>query len=246
MTFIITAHVPEGIAMASDSRLTINRKREENGHTVVDFAAAQSDTAIKTFLAANRTGLSMFGDGTIGIVPIAGYIEQFLGEEVTVETPIESVPRLLVEHFQKRTPVPDTGFHVAGYGTEAGSPVQRVWRVFLKTGEVQEVAPSTQARGVLWNGEQDILTRVLNRHIQIASDEGTVTPLPAYDVPFDMFTLQDAIDFMIYAIRITADTMRFQVRPKTVGGPIDVLVLRPKEASWLARKSLRAAGTGGE
>jgi hypothetical protein len=54
-----------------------------------------------------------------------------------------------------------------------------------------------------------------------------------------MFTIQDAVDFAVYAIRTTADSMRFQMRPKTVGGPIDVLLLRAKEARWLSRKSLR-------
>ena len=51
-------------------------------------------------------------------------------------------------------------------------------------------------------------------------------------------TLQDAIDFSIYAIRTTIDTMRFQARPKTVGGPIDVLLLTPKEVKWIQSKEL--------
>ena len=62
--------------------------------------------------------------------------------------------------------------------------------------------------------------------------------MPAYGIPFEMFTLQDAIDFAIYAIKTTADTMRFQLRNKTVGGPIDVLVIKPSEAFWVKRKEL--------
>jgi hypothetical protein len=54
-------------------------------------------------------------------------------------------------------------------------------------------------------------------------------------------SLQDAIDFSIYAIRTTIDTMRFQARPKNVGGPIDVLVLTPDETKWIQRKALRAS-----
>lgn len=51
-------------------------------------------------------------------------------------------------------------------------------------------------------------------------------------------TLQDAIDFSIYAIRTTIDTMRFQARPKTVGGPIDVLLISPEEAKFIQKKEL--------
>ncbi|HEY3931194.1 MAG TPA: hypothetical protein VGM58_02375 [Verrucomicrobiae bacterium] len=40
-------------------------------------------------------------------------------------------------------------------------------------------------------------------------------------------------------IRATADTMRFQIRGKTVGGPIDVLVIKPTEAFWISRKTLQ-------
>jgi len=67
--------------------------------------------------------------------------------------------------------------------------------------------------------------------------------LPSFGVAFQHFTLQDAIDFAVYAIRTTADTMRFQLRPQTVGGPIDALVIRPSEARWLRRKELRVTDT---
>lgn len=57
---------------------------------------------------------------------------------------------------------------------------------------------------------------------------------------FQHFTLQDAVDFATYAIRITADAMRFQLREQTVGGPIDVLIIKPQKAFWLRRKELKA------
>ncbi len=53
-------------------------------------------------------------------------------------------------------------------------------------------------------------------------------------------TLQDGIDFAVFAIRTTIDTMRFQMCVKTVGGPIDVLVIKPSGAQWISRKELRA------
>jgi hypothetical protein len=52
--------------------------------------------------------------------------------------------------------------------------------------------------------------------------------------------LQDAIDFAIYAVKTTRDTMRFQTRFKTVGGPVDVLVIKPEKAFLVQRKELHA------
>ena len=50
--------------------------------------------------------------------------------------------------------------------------------------------------------------------------------------------LQDAIDFSVFAIKTTIDAIRFQARPKNVGGPIDVLVITPDEAKFINKKSL--------
>ena len=36
-----------------------------------------------------------------------------------------------------------------------------------------------------------------------------------------------------------ADTMSFQNRLKTVGGPIDILVIKPEEAIWIKEKPTR-------
>ena len=49
-------------------------------------------------------------------------------------------------------------------------------------------------------------------------------------------TLQDAVDFGVYAVKTTIDTMRFQQKEKTVGGPIDVLVIQPHQAPIFIQK----------
>lgn len=61
--------------------------------------------------------------------------------------------------------------------------------------------------------------------------------LPNYDVPWGFFTLQDAIDFAIFAVKSTIDAIRFQLRAKTVGDPIDVLVVKPDDSHWVQKNS---------
>jgi len=69
--------------------------------------------------------------------------------------------------------------------------------------------------------------------------QSTYQALPHFVIPFQFFTLQDAIDFSVYAIQTTIDTIKFQPRAKTVGGPIDVLVIKPTECIWVSRKQLK-------
>lgn len=239
MSLIVTVHVQEGIVMASDSRLTIDRTRTENQKIVIDRGISQSDTNNKIFLAANNFGISMFGQATINSIPISGFVESFINENIIEnKTDIDDVPQLLVDYFRRMNPVPDTGFHVAGYKMIENKKVQKVWRVFIINGNKIEIVPTQQQQGAIWDGEQDILTRLINLNVYFSSDKLNYSLLPAYGIPFEMFTLQDSIDFAVYAIKTTADTMRFQMRYKTVGGQIDVLVIKQNECFWIKRKSL--------
>jgi hypothetical protein len=97
--------------------------------------------------------------------------------------------------------------------------------------------------GAAWSGQTDILTSILipvTAKDAQGSDKVIRSPAP---IVWDAMALQDAIDFAIYAIRTTIDTMRFQARPKTVGGPIEVLVLTPDEATWIHKKELHGSGS---
>jgi hypothetical protein len=240
MSLIITLHTREGIVMASDSRISITHTRIENGKTIVDQSISQSDNNYKTFLTPSKIGISMFGASTVeGGIPISGFIETFIDEQLSSrETDTDEVPHKLADFFKVMSKIPDTGFHVAGYKTSGKQYVQKVWRVFALNSQIIEIVPKTQELGAIWDGEQDILTRIINHRIQILDENNSATLMPAFGIPFEMFTLQDAIEFAIYAIKTTADTMRFQLRNKTVGGPIDVLVIKPNDAFWVNRKEL--------
>ena len=226
--------------MASDSRLTINSIRDVSGVKVVDTGVSQSDTSYKTFLASGVIGISMFGAAAVKGVPLSGYIDAFIREKLDANTPVDNVPGLLLEYSKHLPEIPDTGFHIAGYTKDAaGKKIPFVSRVFTVNGKVFNIVPTQQLLGAMWDGESDVMVRILNPNLFIKNPQGQYEPLTNYTVPFDMFTLQDAIDYAVYAVQITSDTMRFQMRYKTVGGPVDVLVIKPDEAIWLNRKTLR-------
>ncbi len=237
MSFVITAYVREGIVMASDSRLTLSAAQQNEGQPTIRLAVGQSDSNYRTFLAPNNIGISTFGAADVQGVLMTDTIESFIRERLTrTRREVDEVPPLLVNYFQRGDSPPDSGFHVAGYKTIGNQRLQQVWQVNVKTGEIKHINASYN-QGATWGGEADILARLL-QPVWTKDAEGQLKPLPSYNIPWQFFTLQDGIDFVVYALRTTIDSLRFQPRPKTVGGPIDVLVIKPDTAFWVQRKEL--------
>jgi hypothetical protein len=244
MTLVVTTYVPEGIVMASDSRqsVTIEGKTPEGKDFKVE--TVNSDAVIKTHLLEKQgVGVSNHGQDLLNGVPMGSYIKRFIEEELTSADDATSIPKKLVEYFRKSFPDADAGFYVAGYKKEGKASIPYVYHchVAKNTVERKNTKPDgSVAYRASWSGQTDILTSIVNP-VTVKDEKGTdkVIRAPA-PIIWDAMTLQDAIDFSIYAIRTTIDTMRFQARQKNVGGPIDVLVLTPEEAKWIQRKELHS------
>ncbi|MEN6610402.1 MAG: hypothetical protein ABFC24_06135 [Methanoregulaceae archaeon] len=224
--------------MASDSRLTLNHK-EQRGSQQIQISVPQSDANYKTFLSPGNIGISTFGASDVQGVPISGYIESFINEKLSLNNvDVNEVPKLLLDYFKSLPLIPDTGFHVAGYNKKDGKYIPHVWRIILSQNLIAQINLPEQ-QGAVWDGEVDIMTRLI-QPVSLAGPDGKQVPLPPSIINWPFFTLQDAIDFAIYAVKVTRDTMRFQTRPKTVGGPVDVLVIKPNQSFWVQKKELHA------
>jgi hypothetical protein len=241
VSFVIAVYVPEGIAMASDSRQSVNIEGKNPEGKDFKVETVNSDAVIKTYLLEKQQiGISSFGQDLLGGVPTASHIKRFIEEELKASDDITTVPKKLVEYFRKSYPNADAGFHVAGYRKECKVSVPYVYSCHVAKNEVgrRNIKPDGSfAYGATWSGQGDILSSILIP-VTIKDEKGNdkVIRSPA-PIIWDAMSLQDAIDFSIYAIRTTIDTMRFQARPKNVGGPIDALVLMPDETKWIQRKS---------
>lgn len=239
MSLVVTVYVQEGIVMAADSRLTLTSHEEQGDKTVVNLAVGQSDSNYKLFLAPHGVGISTCGDADIKGVPIAGYVDSFVAAKLKNKpTSIEQVAKAVLDHFEAFDPVPSCQFHVAGYSRGTSHVEQEVWQVNVAAKQVSRLNPPGQ-QGASWGGEGDILARLIVPVARIDADDKVLEKLPSHQIPWQFFTLQDAIDFAVFAVRSTSDAIRFQPRPKTVGGPIDVLVIKPSGAVWVQRKELR-------
>ena len=231
--------------MAADSRLTLTFpdpafSDPKNPNTKHFISVPQSDSTRKLFLAQDRIGISTCGTATIGNVPISGFIESFirtLPEGISVEDAAEK----LLQHFVKIDPKLQTYFHVAGYSKSDAEKLTEVWLVCISENQKLLTIGKGQQDG-RWNGVLDILNRLFWQ-VYLKNPSGLYDPLFHPGISINHMTLQDAVDLAVFGMRTTIDLMNFQSRLRTVGGPIDVLVIKPEASQWLSRKHLQVAGS---
>jgi hypothetical protein len=152
-------------------------------------------------------------------------------------TGVEATAQQILAHFSTYTPAPEIQFHVAGYDSTASPPEQHVWSVNVSAQQVARLNKK-DVFGANWGGEIDILVRLVQRAQIMDSSGNSLGSAPYFQIPWPFFTLQDAIDFAFFAVDATIAAIRFQPRPKTVGGPVDVLVIKPDGPRWIRRKEL--------
>ena len=130
---------------------------------------------------------------------------------------------------------------MAGFKREGRASVPHVYYCHVDRAEVSRKNVNAQTGeltyGASWGGQADVITRLLKAK-QVVGADGQLQEITAARVNWHLLNVQDAIDFAIYAVRTTIDTMRFEARPKNVGGPIDVLLLTPPERAGFQRKEL--------
>lgn len=243
MSLVIATYVPKGIVMASDSRqsITVEGKTPEGKDFKVE--TVNSDAVSKTFLLENhKVGISSFGRDVLGGQQMASHIKSFIEGELASIDDVETIPRKLVEYFRGSFLDADTGFHIAGYKREGKLSVPHVYYCHVARNAVERrnvKSDGSLSYGAAWSGQIDVLVSILNPVIikDEAGNENVIRQVAP--IVWEVMTLQDAIDFSIYAIRTTIDTISFQARPKNVGGPVDVLVITPDGARWIQRKELK-------
>ena len=237
MSLIIETHVKEGIVLAGDSRTTYTRTdTDAQGRIVQRIGVHTSDTAQKVFLAPNNIGIAACGASSINNLPIVGFINDFIRQEIHNDTDIDAVPQQLLTFFNTLSPNLGVQFIVVGYKTTESGIEQRGYQVDVaQRSVVQRIINGEQ--GASWAGEALTLSRLITPVASIQPN-GQYSPMPQEEILWQYFTLQDAVDFARYAVETTIKTMHFKNVVETVGGPVDILVITPDGGRWLNKKEL--------
>ena len=246
MSFVITVYVPEAIVMASDSRQSITiAGQTPDGKKLPPVETIASDFTYKTFfLKKQRVGISAYGNSLLGKVQMESHIKRLEEEKLDDSDAVDKVADKLISYFKERFPDADTAFHIAGFKKEKGVSIPYVYACHIGRNERNRVnfnpGNNQVTYGCSWGGQSDIISTILKPY-QILGPDNKPIPAPHIPIIYDSMNVQDAIDFTVYAVRTTIDTIKFQARAKNVGGSIDVLLLMPEEDKWMQRKELHAA-----
>ena len=169
---------------------------------------------------------------------------------------------LLTDYFTNLDGHKCTIFHIAGYELNANNGYdETVYRCV--TGANKVIAKmSTNSQGAMWDGETETLTRLIKPVIvnpegievnnfklfinnkqsvqfdAIVLEKSKIIRLNEDSIQWQLMSVKDAIDFINFAFETTINHMRFQATNKTVGGPIDVLLIKPNEVKWIKKKKI--------
>ncbi|MEO6197340.1 MAG: hypothetical protein ABIP58_04440 [Dehalococcoidia bacterium] len=232
MSLVVTVYVPSGIVMAADSRMTVLRSedREEDGQKVRQHQQlVLSDSAYKIVEARKaRVGMALYDAGIIDNEPVDSHVHRFDEEVLEEGDDAPVVASKFLAFMKERHATSAVGFHIAGYRREGRTSVPYVLVGHTtREPEIRRVNATEQwalQYGVVRAGDVLVANRMIDENY-----------LPL----FGAMPLQEAIDYAVHLIRTTIDTLRFEPRFPTVGGPIDVLVVQPEGMRWVQRKELR-------
>ena len=218
MSIMCSVYVPEGIVMAADSRMTANLMvKTPDGKTQQQGMFTVSDNAQKVFLLSKvRAGITSCGTAVLDNKMVSDYLRIFEIEEVSPRDSITDVAKKLQSYAFKF--FPNVHFFVCGYEQEEPfvyDVSKELKRLNMDNGNLKYASS--------WSGEQQAITKLLNSQ----------PPTPVNHV---LMPLKDAIDFAEFLIDITIKLQRFEMKPKTCGGDIDVLVLTKDDAYWYRHK----------
>ena len=223
MSIMCTVYVPEGIVIAADSRMsgglavkTSDGKMQQQGMFSI------SDNAQKVFLLSKvKVGIASCGTAILENKTISDYLRIFEIEEVSRKDSVTDVAKKLQAYAYKF--FPHVNFFVCGYDEDEPFVYdvgKELKRINMDNGKIRYASS--------WSGEQASITKLLNSQ-------------PPTPINHNIMPLKDAVDFAEFLIDVTIKLQRFEMKPKTCGGDIDVLVLTKDDAFWHKHKLFKPA-----
>lgn len=228
MSLILCVYTKDGFVLSGDSRVILNKveKNNQTGKEVHLVGTFINDSVKKVFLCPNNVGIAFAGESSIKGEPLEYYINKFINDNINNDTHIDDMPEMILEYFNSLPTVPKSSFYVVGYQKNNLFTEPRFYTLDIANRGIKNM--DVTKAGATWNGEGDVLIKLLAPTFSKRGEE--IKQLPFYEIPWNLFNTDMAIEFTKYAFNITMETMKFQNRVKSVGGNINILVIKENEA----------------
>lgn len=264
MTLIVSLRIPDGIVLAGDSLSTLmgqsrldatigvtcpqcNHEHEiQQSSSVFSVTGATFSYAQKVFPFCEKFGVGTFGAGLITNQSIYFAMrlfeerlqknkKSFTGVTKVAQEIGEEIHNLLREQLKRENTSVDAfpedqiflGLQVVGYDVTIYDVTEPKTIEVLVGKEVRY--QDIENLGCTVSGSQEIVQAIWGLY------ETHPYSLP----PYQVFSLQDAIDYAEFLIRTTIAHQRFAQIPPTVGGDIDIGLVTPFDGfRWIRQKPL--------
>ncbi len=208
MTINVVVHIPDGIVIASDSRLS-GLRRYDRGKIEKFYL---NDDMEKILLVNNgKIGVTYNSDSDFNGKTMPEIIKEFNGNELILSDSVFDVAQKLRIYFSKNYSSLNTVFYVSGYIKEE----QHVYLVSKDLVRRENVNNYGMFYGITCSGNLKIAS-MFNELVNINI--------------FKEMDLNKAIEFAEFYIQTTITWLNFNERYADCGGPIDILIITPNSA----------------
>jgi len=226
MSLAIVINSPEGLVLASESRLLLTADSSEGTRIQVSFDNA---TKLFSFTEPNHCiGAVTYGAGAIGLRSALSFLPEFeanLSDRLTVK---DFAEKLRVFYHEQWSQLPSAAmpsqplqFFVAGY--DEGEPYGKSYEISIPFGSEPICKHDKNEFGILWGGQRDIVDKILQGYdarilavikSELGLDDKEVEALEkrlnqfALSIPLKAMPLQDCVDLAIFIIKTTIEAQR--------------------------------------
>lgn len=256
---------PEGVVLATDSRVTLEAQKKGGPLLPVNFDNA---TKLLSFSEPhNFVGAVTYGAAVIGLRTAHSFVPEF---ELTLERKdrrsvleySQELSNFFMNRWKEAMPNnykgPNMAFIVSGY--DPGAPYGKVFVFEIpRKPEPQPRNPGETEFGMTWGGQlqiasrivhgfdpalEDILRQTLNlNQQQITQAFGVLRARLEFSIPYSVLPLQDCVDLAVFLIRSTIIAQSLAIELRGVGGPIDVAVItRTEGLQHIQQKAIHGEG----
>ena len=249
MSLSVIVKGPEGVVLATDSRVTLEAQKKGGPTISVNY-----DNATKLLAFSrphNYIGCVTYGVAVIGQRTAHSFISEFeqqvLAEEkkpLTVAEYSSKLSDFFSQRWKETMPEdydgPNMTFVVAGY--DPGAAYGKVFLFGIPGKPTPEPRhPGDNDFGMTWGGQLQVASRLIHGFDpelpsilkqMLKLDDRKIDQLNKtlrrnleYPVPYAVLSLQDCVDLAIFLIRTTMTAQHLAIGTRGVGGPIDVAII---------------------
>ena len=256
MSLGIIINGPEGVVLASDTRVTL---MSPGSSGTVSF-----DNASKMLLldgVGGRVAAVTQGDGTIGGRTIHSLVPAFrawIGDEhFTVQGYAQRLSDFFM-HCWQQAGSPPSDIHFIVGGIDLQSAYGEAHRFQVPSQPVPLVQRAPGLFGMSWGGQSEIASRLING-FDYQMVQSIVSAFPSVDmsqliqvlqtqsalpIPYSSLPLQDCVDLAIFLMRATITAQGLSTGLRGVGGTIEVITITPTEGvQWIQKREIRGERT---